>query len=84
MVDEKELDSFIQSQEKFTTAKGMQVILIDITQLQKDASEDAPAMIAAVIENDGAQIFVKMTGTRQAVKKSRDTLKSFVKSIRVK
>lgn len=82
--DAKELDSFIQRQEKFSTSDGMPVTLIDLTQLHSDASPDAPSMIAAVIVKEDAQIFVKMTGSRQAVQKNRETLKSFVKSIRIK
>ena len=80
----QELDSFIQRQEKFSTDKGMPVTLIDLTQMQNDSPPDAPSMIAAVIEKEGSQIFVKMTGPKPAVLSSRDTLKSFVKSIHLK
>ena len=82
--DAKELDSFIQRQEKFSTAKGMPLTLIDLTQMQNDSPPDAPSMIAVIIEKGDSQIFVKMTGAKQAVLDSRETFKNFAKSIRLK
>ncbi len=82
--DEKALNSFVQRQERISTASGMPVTMVDLTQMQNDSPPGAPSMIAAVIEKEGSQIFVKMTGPKQAVLESRDTLKKFVKSIRLK
>ena len=79
-----DLESFINRQEKFPTSSNLPVQMFDFTQLQDKAGPDVPSMIAAVVERGGTQIFVKMTGSKQAVLKNREQLKNLAKSIRVK
>ena len=82
--DPKTLNDFIDRQERFSTVSGLPVVLVDLTQLQDDASADTPGMIAAVIEQKNAQIFVKMTGGKDSLLQNLGRFKNFVKSIRVK
>ena len=77
-------DDFIKKQEKFLTRSGLPVAFIDLTELQEKDAGNAPSMIAAIIDRGDTQIFVKMTGTKEDVLKSRAVLKSFVQTIRLK
>ena len=77
------LESFIQEQERSKTASGLAYTLIDFTHLQEKATSDAPSMIAVVMEADGAQIFVKMTGSKQAVLQNRKDFMNLVSSLKV-
>ena len=79
----QELDNFVGQQEQFSTTSNLSVTMIDLTQLQNTEAESAPSMIAAVINREDTQVFVKMTGEKQAVLQNRDTFKKFVKSIRL-
>lgn len=77
-----ELDKFIERQEKITTPSGLAVTLIDFTQLQSDDQSEDPSMIAAVVEGTGNQVFIKMTGSKQAVLKNFDAFKALVGSLK--
>ena len=55
-----DLESFINRQEKFSTSSNLPGQLIDLTQLQGNASPDAPSMIAAIVEPGDTPISVKM------------------------
>ncbi|OGX30922.1 MAG: hypothetical protein A2787_01135 [Omnitrophica WOR_2 bacterium RIFCSPHIGHO2_01_FULL_48_9] len=79
-----DLENFISRQEKFSTTSDLPAQLIDFTQLQGNAGPDVPSMIAAIVERGDTQIFVKMTGSKQAVLQNRDRLKALAKSIKVK
>lgn len=81
--DSTGMDSFIKQQERFTTSSKLPVTLVDLTKLQGDAPADAPSMIAAIIERDAAQVFVKMTGSKAAVLENLAGLKSLINSIKV-
>jgi hypothetical protein len=78
----RELEQFIARQERLTTGSGIAVQIIDLTELQEEAGEDAQSMIAGILEFPNAQVFVKMTGSKSAVLKNRDRLKSLIQSIR--
>lgn len=75
------LDEFIARQETLKTGSGLSVTVIDFTQLQKDAAADAPSMIAAVLEGSGNQVFIKMTGSKEAVSRNSDAFRSLVSSL---
>ncbi|MCR4336715.1 MAG: hypothetical protein NUV91_02770 [Candidatus Omnitrophica bacterium] len=77
----EELENFVNQQEKLKTQTGADVILIDLTKWQKETEAQAPSMIAAIIEKEDSQIFVKMTGSRESVIKNKDSLRSLVLSI---
>ncbi len=65
--DAGELKAFLDGQERLSTSDGKQLLLIDLTQLQDPPKTDAPAIIGAVLDLAETQVFVKMTGPRQAV-----------------
>ncbi|MDO8580380.1 MAG: hypothetical protein Q7S13_02760 [Candidatus Omnitrophota bacterium] len=79
----EELESFINQQERIKTPSGLEAVLIDFTKRQKEAEPQAPSMIAAIIEREGSQIFVKMTGSKEAVLNNTDSFRSLVLSIQV-
>lgn len=79
----QELDEFIKQQERLKTAADLPYILIDFTRLQDKKNSDVPSMMAAVVEVEGAQIFVKMTGTQQAVLQNRKTFMDLVRSLQI-
>ncbi len=79
-----EWERFMGRQENFKTVSGLPVVLIDFTELQKEQKGDAPSMMAAVIDRQDAQIFIKMTGSKQAVIASRAAFRSLAESIEVR
>ena len=79
---EEKLNEFISRQEKLKTASGMDVTFVDLTQFQQDADGKTPSMIAAVIEGPASQIFIKMTGSKEAVLKNAEQLKLLVQSVK--
>lgn len=81
---EEQLNDFIGKQQKVTTASGNAIAIIDFTQLQKDAPDDTPSMIAAIVEGESNQVFFKMTGSKQAVTQNLDAFKALIASIKNK
>lgn len=81
---QSELENFVNRQEKFSTLSNFSGQLVDFTSLQGNAGPDAPSMMVAIVERGDTRIFVKMTGSKQAVLQNRDRLRDFAKSIRVK
>lgn len=79
---EDKMNEFVNRQQKLKTSDGLDVTMIDLTQLQEDADGQTPSMIAAVIESQSNQIFVKMTGPKEAVLKNVASLKSLVQSMK--
>lgn len=80
---DQELKNFLDSQEKIQTPSGLPMMLMDFTQLQKDAEPTTASMIAAIVEGQQTQIFVKMTGSKQAVLKNLMLFKSLLQSLKV-
>lgn len=80
---EAELAEFIEQQEQLKTVGGLSAILIDLTSLQKKSDLSAPSMMAAILTLEDSRIFVKMTGTRQAVLNNAGAFKSLVQSLKV-
>lgn len=76
-----DLENYIATLERFNTRGGLPAILVDLTSFQSSAKPDSPSLIAAIIEKDDAQVFVKMTGTKQAVQKYRQNLIDLTQSI---
>ena len=77
-----DLEEYISNLEKFTTESNLNGVLIDLTQRQISAPEDVQSMIAAIIDNEDSQIFVKMTGTKTALLNNLSEFKSLSQSIR--
>lgn len=82
--DTQKLNDFINQQEHFSTSSSLPITVIDLTQLQDKNPANSPSMVAAIIDKKDTQIFIKMTGEKQAVLQNRDTFKKFIKSIRLK
>ncbi len=81
---EKELNDFIQKQEKVSLGDNLSALLVDFTSLQKNSDNKTPSMLAAIIETPAQRIFVKMTGSKQRVLEESKTFKAFVKSLKFK
>jgi hypothetical protein len=79
---ENELNSFLDSQERLTTASGLNALIVDLSQLQPEAPAQAPSIIAAIIDRQASQIFIKMTGTKEAVLKDREAFLGLVRSVK--
>lgn len=81
--DSFQVEDFIKRQPQLKTTSNLPAVFIDFTELQQDEKPGVASMMAAVIERENAQIFVKMTGSKQAVTANREIFKSLVQSIRV-
>jgi len=77
----KELELFIQKQQNFQTISGLNVVLIDFTELQPESSSESASMITGIIENNNSQIFVKMKGSKAAILQNRGHFKELLQSI---
>lgn len=78
----KELELFLNKQQKFQTISGLNVILIDFTELQPETSLESASMLSGIIENNNSQIFVKMKGSKAAILQNRNQFKVLLQSIR--
>ena len=56
----------------------------DFTQLQKGSKSATPSMIAAMLMFNGSTVFVKMTGSIEAIGRNKKEFLSLVKSVRLK
>jgi len=80
-VSDNELQEFMRSQETLPTKVQWPAILFDLTRLQEESSGDAPSMAAAIIDRGQSQIFIKMTGAKEAIVKNLTAFKSLIQSI---
>lgn len=76
------VQQLIGSSQSFKTQDGQDIKVYDFTSIQKGAPASDKSMIAAVLSTAGATVFVKMTGTIEAVGQNRDSFLELVKSIR--
>ena len=79
---DSELQAFLNRQEKLSIDKTYPATLVDFTQLQTDLPNEAPSTIAVIIEMADDSVFVKMTGSKAAVKNHVEQLKELALSIR--
>lgn len=77
----EELQVFLSRQESITTVSGLQTTLVDLTQLQTNMPGTAPSLIAAIIDRGRSQIFIKMTGSKDAVKNQLENFRALITSI---
>ena len=75
-------DLFLSSQVEVKTSSSLKGIIVDLTQLQEDQSDESPSMIAVILESESGTIFVKMTGTKKAVTLNKSELVSLSRSIK--
>lgn len=72
----------LKSPSDVQTRGGLAAKVYDLTSLQTGTAPKS--MIAAIISDNGATVFVKMTGTAQDVKANRDGFLEFLKSLAAK
>ncbi len=58
--------------------------IFDFSVLQKNSAPSTPSVIAAMLQMDGATVFVKMTGSIAAVKEHKDAFLKLLRSVRLK
>lgn len=81
--DPGEMADFISRQERLD-ADGLPAVIVDLTQWQEHLPPQEPSLIAAIIEAADSRIFIKMTGSKKAVRHNQPRLKALVQSLRVK
>lgn len=81
-VSEEELNNFINSLEKTKSSGGFLITLVDLSILQKDENDLSASMLAGLMETGGQTLFVKMTGTKKAIEKEKETFKKFCVSLK--
>jgi hypothetical protein len=80
--NDKEFKDFIDGKEEFKTDKGAEVIMVDITTLQKKA--DAESIIVSLIKTDKYTVFVKLRGYRASLIENKNKFKELCKTIKLK
>ncbi len=78
------LEQFINSSQSLKTQGGQDVKIYDFTFLQKNALTSDKSMMATIISIGDVSIFVKMTGSIEAVKANQSSFIELVKSIQNK
>ena len=76
------LQQLMNAQESLKIQDGQEARIYDFTSLQKNAPISDKSMIAGIISSPGVTLFVKMTGSIEAVRQNRKDFLDFVKSIR--
>ena len=80
-INAQELAQFIESATTVKTQSGVDAKIFDFTKLQKGQNPSTKSMIAAMIDVGGATVFVKMTGTIEAVTNNFEAYKSLTQSV---
>lgn len=80
-IDARELDKFMTDAITVKTQSGVDAKVFDFTKLQKGQDPSSKSMIAAMVDIGDATVFVKMTGTIEAVTKNQDAFKSLTQSV---
>ncbi|MBI3602763.1 MAG: hypothetical protein HY209_07730 [Candidatus Omnitrophica bacterium] len=80
---EEDFGQLINSSQSLKTQDGQEVKIYDFTSIQKGPSLNK-SIIAAMIPMEDATIFVKMTGSIDAIHRNRHNFLELVKSIRHK
>lgn len=75
------LQSLMNSSESLKTQDGQEAKIYDFTTIQKDVPTSDKSMIAAVISSAEVTVFIKMTGSVEAVSQNRNNFLELVKSI---
>jgi hypothetical protein len=79
-----EFDQFVNEAPVLKTAAGIEARIFDFTKLQLGENPSAKSMIAAIVELGDETVFVKMTGTIQAVWTNKEAFKELTQSVRKK
>lgn len=79
----EKIDQFIKSQKKIKLSNGSEITVLDFTQW-KNSSDNDPSMMAAVLNTEDAQIFIKMTGSVKSIQKNKSAFESLIQSLNFK
>lgn len=75
-----ELKTFLAGQKKLSTASGLELLLVDLTQLG-DPSESTPSILAAVIDVNSSTLFLKLNGSKKLIAAGREAFLELGRSI---
>lgn len=78
----EEFKSFVDAQERFTTAGGLPVVLVDLTGLTEVQSDRPDSMLAGVVLAGEQTVFVKLTGPVTLLNKEKERLSALCRSVR--
>jgi len=81
--DSKQLDEFLENSERIKTKSDLPVTMIDFTKLQSSEDEGASSMIAAIIQLTDLTVFLKMTGSKEAVLNNKEEFRVLVNSVKM-
>lgn len=79
-ISSDKLSDFINSRTPIESQSGLKGSLLDFTTLQ-DKKDASPSMLAAVFEIEGTSIFIKMSGTQQAIESNRQQFMQLISSL---
>ncbi len=79
---EEEFSQFLRSAQALKTKTGKAIALYDFTHLQKDADGKMPSILAAVLYLGDATVFVKLSGSIDALKTNRQQFIKLTESVR--
>ena len=80
----QELQDFLSKHETITTEKGLQLPILNFTQLQNQSPESANSMAATIFNVHESSVFIKMTGSKKAVLNNIEKFKTLCRSIKLK
>lgn len=81
-LSDEELKTFLEKQDKLTNNQGLVLTLVDFTNFNTVSSGDS--IIAAIAAASEETIFVKMTGSKEALLKNREPFITLCKSLQRK
>lgn len=76
-----ELAAFIERQPKFTSAGGMEGVLVDLTPLG-DPAPETTTMLAALFPGEDMTLFVKLTGPRKLLAGEKERFEKLCRSLK--
>lgn len=77
---EGEFNNFLSKRQRLKSDGGLAIEIIDFTALQSEPS--ASSIVAAVVTTADATVFVKMTGTKSALQKNRESFTALCQSLK--
>lgn len=77
------MQNFIQKQESLTSKGHLTVQLIDLTSLSDSKNYSDQTILGAVVHLEDTTIFIKMSGTLQAVNQNREEFKALCQSLAI-
>jgi len=78
-----QLNHFLSRQSVIKTDGGFSITIIDLAEFTDPNHKQTPSMMGAIAELTDQTIFVKITGSREAVVENRDQFLSLCKSLKI-